>query len=64
MTPNIRLYNGLTYDAHKNALATAQAMHIAALDRHSEEDKNRWAAEEARITAILDNWNVLSTPEA
>lgn len=62
-TPNIRLYNGLTYDAHKGALATVQAQYFQALGNNDALGVERWGAEEARIQSILDNWNTLSTPE-
>lgn len=62
-TPNLRLYQGLTYDAHKGALATAQAEYFRALGNNNASSVERWGAEEARIQSILDNWNTLSTPE-
>lgn len=62
-TDNIRLYQGLTYDTHKGALALAQAEYFKALADNDADGVQRWGAEEARLSEILDNWNLWSTPE-
>ena len=56
-----RLYNGLTRDTHKGALATAQAMHIRAVaDDYCSEEIEKWSAECLRIETILNNWDNLT----
>ena len=60
---NLRLYQGLTYDAYKGALATAQGRYFDALGNNDQHEIQRWGAEEARLQEIMDNWNLWSTPE-
>ena len=60
----MKLYNGLTYDAHKGALATAQGMYFKALGDNDANGVERWGAEEARITAIIDNWETLAVEQS
>lgn len=56
-----KLVNGLTRDAHRGALATAQSMHIRAIaDDHDVTEVERWAAEVARIEMILYNWEEIN----
>jgi len=59
----MKLYNGLTYDAHKGALATAQGMYFSALGKNKPNEVERWEAEEARIQTILDNWETLANDQ-
>ena len=46
-----RLYNGLTRDTHKGALATAQAMHIRAIaDDYCSEEIEKWSASASKLS--------------
>ena len=62
-TPNLRLYQGLTYDTYKNSLATVQGKYFEALADADADGVMRWGKEEARLQEIMDNWNLWSTPE-
>ena len=57
---SVRLYQGLTYDTYKGALATAQGMYFSALGNNDVKGVERWGAEEARLTGILNHWETIS----
>lgn len=60
----MKLYNGLTYDAHKGALATVTAEYHRAFKREDIKATTRWGREIERINQIMANWETLAVEQS
>ena len=56
----MRLYQGLTYDAYRGALKTANHEFNYACRKELMADITRWKKERDRLLAIVTNWTTLT----